>query len=231
LGVYYLANGIDMKRVPHRIVQLGSWLWPQAICSIQDGAQRLQLDLYHNEYMLSTPQAIYSWGLHYKPFLIPFKKIQNELPQVTDFLLLGTGLGSALAILQKKYNVYPNTVLVDNSQAILDLSQHYMALNKQHNVQWVCNDAIAYLQEQNKLFSLIGIDIFTDMHVENQFKQEAFFTLIASHLKPGGIAVFNHVFASRNDRDIVLKRMQLVFSEISPINKGINTFTIARTTK
>lgn len=220
-----------MKRLPSRFVQLSSWLWPQAICSIQDGAQRLQLDLYRNEYMLSTPQAIYSWGLHYKPFLIPFKKLQNELPQVTDFLLLGTGLGSALSILQKKHGIYPNTVLVDSSQAILDLSQHYMALNKQNNVQWICKDAMLYLQEESKLFSLIGIDIFTDMHVENQFKQEAFFRLIATHLNPGGIAVFNHVFASRNDRDIVLKRMQQVFATVSPINKGINTFIIARTTK
>lgn len=220
-----------MKRLPNRFIQLRSWLWPQVISQVQDGAQHLQLDLFRNEYMLSTPQAIYSWGLHYKPFLIPFKKIQKELPQVTDFLLLGTGLGSALSILQKKYNLYPNTVLVDNSQTILDLSQHYMALNKQHNVQWVCHDALAYLQEESKRFNLIGVDIFTDMHVENQFKQESFFKLIATHLNPGGIAIFNHVFASRNDRDIVLKRMQLVFSEITPINKGINTFTIARTTK
>lgn len=220
-----------MKRLPSRFIQLRSWLWPQAICSIQDGPQRLQLDLYHNEYMLSTPQAIYSWGLHYKPFLIPFKKLHNELHRVRDFLLLGTGLGSALSILQKKHGVYPNTVLVDSSQAILDLSQHYMALNKQNNVQWICKDALLYLQDQNRQFDLIGIDLFTDMHTENQFKQEAFFRLIASHLTPEGIAVFNLVFASRNDRDIVLKRMQQVFSKVDPINKGINTFIIARTTK
>ena len=181
--------------------------------------------------MLSTPQAIYSWGLHYKPFLVPFKKLRKELPQVTDFLLLGTGLGSALSILQKKHGVFPNTVLVDSSQAILDLSQHYMALNKLNNVAWVCQDAMQYLQQQNKQFNLIGIDLFTDMQVNKQFKQEAFFKLIAIHLKPDGMAVFNYVFASSNDRDVVVKRLQQVFSEVTPINKGINTFIIARTTK
>lgn len=220
-----------MKGKPNLLVQLCSWFWPQTIGSIQDGAQRLQLDLYRNEYMLSTPQAIYSWGMSYKPFLIPFKKLQNELSQVSDFLLLGTGLGSALLILQKKHGIYPNAVLVDSSQAILNLSQHYMALNKQNNVQWICQDATHYLQQHTKQFNLIGIDLFTDMHVANQFKQESFFRLIATHLKPGGIAVFNFIFASRNDRDIVIKRMQQIFNNVMPINKGINTFLVARTTK
>lgn len=220
-----------MKRVPNRYIQLRSWLWPQNITKVQDGAQHLQLDLYRNQYMLSTPQAIYSWGLHYKPFRIPFRKLKKEIPNIHHFLLLGTGLGSALSILQKQYGIYPKATLVDKSQTILDLSQHYMALNTHNNVQWVCNDAQDYLIGTNQTFDAIGVDIFTDMHVEHTFKQEAFYRLVASHLNPGGWAIFNNVFSSSNDRDIVLKRMQQAFGTVTPINKGINTFTIARLTK
>ena len=220
-----------MKRVPSRFIQWRSWLWPQPITQIVDAGHHLQLDLYRNEYMLSTPQAIYSWGLHYKPFNVSFDKIKNDIPSIHSFLLLGTGLGSALSILQKKYKQFPETILVDKSQAILDLSQHYMALNTYQNVQWVCADAQTFLLNNTSKFNAIGVDIFTDMHVEHHFKQEAFYRLVAEHLTPGGIAIFNNVFASRNDRDIVLKRMQQVFDTVQPIHQGINTYTIARITK
>lgn len=181
--------------------------------------------------MLSTPQAIYSWGLHYKPFKVSFEKIKNDIPSIQSFLLLGTGLGSALSILQKKYKQFPEAVLVDKSQAILDLSQHYMALNTHQNVHWICSDAQTYLQNNLRKFDAIGIDIFTDMNVEHHFKQEVFYKSIAAHLNPGGIAIFNNVFSSRNERDIIIKRMQQAFDTVIPIHRGINTFTIARIKK
>lgn len=220
-----------MKRVPSRFIQWRSWLWPQPISQVHDEGQLLQLDLFRNEYMLSTPQAIYSWGLHYKPFKVSFKKIKNDIPSIQSFLLLGTGLGSALSILQKKYKQFPEAVLVDKSQTILDLSQHYMALNTHQNVQWICSDAQTYLQNNPRKFDAIGVDIFTDMNVEHHFKQEAFYRSIAAHLNPGGIAIFNNVFSSRNERDIVIKRMQQAFDTVTPIHRGINTFTIARIKK
>ncbi|MBU3677291.1 MAG: hypothetical protein FGM54_08980, partial [Chitinophagaceae bacterium] len=104
-------------------------------------------------------------------------------------------------------------------------------LNTKGNVTWVCNDAMQFLNSTSAPFDLIGVDLFTNMQVEHQFKQEAFYRLIAAKMNPGGIAIFNNVFHSQNDRDIVLKRMNMVFNHVHPITKGINTFTIARITK
>jgi phosphoglucosamine mutase len=50
--------------------------------------------------MLSCADAIYSQGTSYEPFRLPLKKIKKEISLLNSFLLLGTGLGSALQILQ-----------------------------------------------------------------------------------------------------------------------------------
>ncbi len=208
-----------------------SYVWPQRIRSFNHQGHQLTLEMYRGEWMLCTPEAIYSWGTRYRPFRIPFKHLKKELPHIKRFLLLGTGLGSALQILQQKHHCYPEAVLVDHNALTLHLSEDFMQLNSHNNVQWVCNDALQVLNSPIPPFDLIGIDLFTDMQVEHQFKQEAFYRLIATKMNPGGIAIFNNVFHSQNDRDIVLKRMNMVFNHVHPITKGINTFTIARITK
>lgn len=220
-----------MAKHPTSLQRALSFVWPQTIERFNHQGQTLTLDLYYNQFMLCTSEAIYSWGTRYKPFRIPFQHIKKELPGVNRFLLLGTGLGSALALLQQKYNCFPESVLVDHNDLILELSQRYMNLNTRNNVTWICNDAMDEIRTQQEKFDLIGIDLFNNMEVAHPFKQEVFFQQIAECLNPGGIAIFNHVFHSQNDYALVQKRMNMVFNHVQPITKGINTFTIARITK
>lgn len=220
-----------MAKQPTSLQRALSFVWPQTIERFNYQGQTLTLELYYNQFMLCTSEAIYSWGTRYKPFLIPFQHIKKELAGVNHFLLLGTGLGSALALLQKKHQCFPESTLVDNNALILEISKSYMNLNSRNNVQWVCEDAMEFIQSKKEKFDLIGIDLFNNMEVAHPFKQEAFFQQIAERLNPGGIAIFNHVFYSENDYAIVQKRMNMVFNHVQPITKGINTFTIARITK
>ena len=220
-----------MAKQPTSLQRAMSFLWPQTIETLNHQGQHLILELYYNQYMLSTSEAIYSWGTRYKPFRIPFQHIKKDLAGVNRFLLLGTGLGSALALLQQKYHCYPESVLVDSNAMTLELSERYMNLNTRNNVKWICNDALDEVKIRKEKFDLIGIDIFNHMEVAHPFKQEAFFQQIATLLNPGGIAIFNHVFHSQNDYALVQKRMNMAFNHVHPITKGINTFTIARVTK
>lgn len=190
--------------------------------------RKLILQLFCNQWLLSTDEAVYSYGSFYTPFRKSFRTIKNKLKNVKSFLLLGTGLGSALKILQSKYDVYPEAVLVDNDKTIIELSMRYMELNTKNNVRWEYDDAQHYIQTTTKTFDLIGVDVFKDMFIPTAFKQESFFALCRSRLNPGGYCIFNMIFPSTNEKEIVTERMRRHFSQVSEISFRINTLFVCR---
>jgi SAM-dependent methyltransferase len=206
-----------------------SFLYPQLIEKQVDFLQHEhRVDLYKNQLLLSTSNAIYSYGTTYYPFDIPFRKIKKELPQVNRFLMLGTALGSGLKILQKKYNVFPRSVLVDINPLMLDMSKKYMDLNQQQNVEWHCAEAEFFIERCEAKFDLIGVDIFIDMNVPLFVKSEDFMKKVKRLLLPGGKVIFNLVFNSTNEKQIIENRLSTVFNNVIPIPHDRNQFYICQ---
>ena len=187
-----------------------------------------KIELYQNQLMLSTSSAIYSFGVNYYPFTKSLKKIKKEIPFVTSFLLLGTGLGSALKILQENYQCYPKSTLVDFNQTLLDLSKELMELNAKQNVEWVCQEASFYIEQHLDQYDLIGIDIFVDMSVPLFVKSSEFISKIKKRLTPQGIALFNLTFTSSNEQLIVENRLKTTFNHVEPIKHNLNYFYICK---
>ena len=210
-------------------IKLKSFLYPVTIKTVSnDRHQRLSLQLYCNQFMLSTHDAVYSFGTFYTPFRKTFSYIKKEITQCKSFLLLGTGLGSALKILQEKYQLYPDAVLVDNDNDILDLSIKYMNLNNKNNVTWKYTDALNYLQTTTQTFDLIGVDVFRDTLIPKDFKQLYFFELCKKALNPGGYCIFNMILNSSNEKMIIIERLRLAFSNVKEISFKMNTFYVCR---
>lgn len=189
---------------------------------------KLILQLFCNQFMLSTHDAVYSFGTFYTPFRKSFASIKNEIRNCESFLLLGTGLGSALKILQKKYHVYPKSVLVDNDLDIIELSMKYMNLNSRKNVNWVYSDAVSYLQSADETFQIIGVDLFRDTVLMKDFKQASFFELCKSKLQKNGYCIFNMILNSSNEHEIIEERLSRYFSNVRTINFKVNTFYICK---
>ncbi len=177
--------------------------------------------------MLSTKEAVYSFGNLYRPYKVPYSHIKQELSQVQHFLMLGTGLGSGLKILQKDWGIYPKADLVDIDPTIIYLSQKYMNLNKHHNVQWHCTDASSFIATCIDSYDFIGVDLFIDMNVPNYFKSVEFYKLLHNRLHTNGICLFNNIFFSSNERAIIQDRISSIFSKVNMIDRQMNTFTIA----
>ena len=60
----------------------------------------VELVLFHNQLMLTTPQAMYSYGTRYAPFNLAFAElIKRKKLHPQNILLLGGALLSALQIL------------------------------------------------------------------------------------------------------------------------------------
>ncbi len=186
----------------------------------------LMMQLYCNQYVLGTPRAIYSFGKRYSPFRKTFSGIKSELKNVNSFLLIGTGLGSALKILQDQYAVFPNTILVDNDEDVLAFSIKYMNLNTHRNVEWKCSDAVQYLTMNKQKFDLIGIDIFNDLVQPNFVTTDSFLALCSQTLQANGICIFNMIL--ENDNKIVEIETQLKqhFIQVKFIIDKVNTYFI-----
>jgi len=155
----------------------------------------LLLQYHKDEWLLETGSALYSKGLSYAPFNIAFKQISQDLANIDNFLLLGTGLGSALAILQKEYNIYPKTVLIDYDSEILELSRRVLGINRE-NVEFHCASALNYLESCSSKFDLIGIDIFKDMTNAEELFEKAFFHRVQSVCSTKAICILNAIFTS-----------------------------------
>lgn len=206
-----------------------SYLYPIPVEKGQDiRGKAVRLELCRGQLMLSTALAVYSYGTRYHPFRKPLAELGKELQGVKRFLLLGTGLGSALKILQEKHGVYPDSVLLDADPLMLQWSRHYMNLNQHNNVAWICKDAEQYVKETEERFDLIGLDIFTDMTPPLFTKSESFFRSLRNLMHPGGILVFNVFFSSLNEQQVVEDRLQRVFRSAFNIPHDRNAFYICR---
>lgn len=209
-------------------LRLASYFYPIPILyRDSDKNKLLQIKLFRNEWMLSCGPAIYSMGTTYTPFVKSFARLLKKKKNISSFLLLGTGLGSALHILHKKYNIYPNAVLVEIDEEIIGLSRTYMEFKQPEKISWICADAITYMKENTQVFDVIGIDIFTGLHVPFGVQQTDFLSRCKLSLNPDGVCIIN--FIGHTDRDIKTFEATLheVFSNVDIIKEGLNRFYIA----
>ncbi len=186
----------------------------------------LQLDLYRNEFLLSTKEAIYSQGTSYAPYNIGFRKIQQHIPAINNMLVLGTGLGSALKILQEKYNTFPESILVDIDADILAISKEYMQLNHKNNVTWICSDATSYITTCNVRFDVLCIDVFIDLHIPQSIISNQFFERCMQLLNSNGICIFNHYSSSKEEQQFIEQCIYKHFNTMHIINHKKNTIYI-----
>ncbi len=187
----------------------------------------LELQLYRNHYILVTPRAMYSYHLQYDPFRNTFRTIQSELANVNSFLLLGTGLGSALQILQQQYHCYPQTTCVDNDETVIEFCRNYMQLNTRNNVEWIYDDVRHFLDTQTKTYDLIGIDIFKELVMPAFIARNTFIMQCRSALNPNGICIFNMIFEDDNEILQTERRLQEHFHRVVTIPDKMNTYFIA----
>lgn len=186
----------------------------------------LIVQLYLGEILLLTPDAIYSYGNRYRPFSHSFARISDKLPSVQTFLLLGTGLGSALHILQQRYHCYPETTMVDYDDDVLKLSMKYGNLNTKQNVRWRCSDATQFLQQNSDKFDLIGVDLFRELVLPDFVTQTSFLMLCKNALSENGICMFNLIFNDDNEIITMEATLNTIFSSVQFIPDKVNTYFI-----
>ncbi|HXS36128.1 MAG TPA: hypothetical protein VN721_05470 [Flavipsychrobacter sp.] len=186
----------------------------------------LELYLYRNQWQLATIDALYSDGDRYTPLTAAFKEINNTLYSVKDILVLGTGIGSAVQILNKR-GYKPNFVLVDSDELVLQWAMELLGAANPKNLTPICANAMEYMDDDTNVYDLVIVDIFQGRIVPAFVTSIDFLEKCKKRIKPGGKLVFNYIISKPEAWDKVM----LLISEIFPDNKlikfGINRVFVA----
>ncbi len=206
--------------------KLLSYLFPVRIWK-GSGTQHtvLELFLYNGQWQLATEDAVYSDGIRYRPLLLAFRKLREELPFAQKVLFLGTGLGSGVKIL-RQMGFSPHVTMVDNDQTILGLAEKLLA---DPAIHFVKADAAEYIGRRHpSSWCMIVIDVFSGRIVPEFVTTPEFIQQCRERLTPGGIIVINFMLNTSEDY-LRFSLLKARFPQgTDTIDIGINKVLIAK---
>jgi len=186
----------------------------------------LELFYYHGRYILGTQDAVYSDGNRYRPLVAAFTApaLRDHLPRVRDVLVLGTGLASAVHVLDR-YGYRPRFTLVEIDALVLDWAVEFLPEGTVATP--VCANAFGFIATDEQIYDLIIVDLFFGREVPAVVTQHRFLQQCRSRLEPGGHLVLNYMVNRDEDEDRAKKALKAVFNDVTELSFGINRVYIA----
>lgn len=188
------------------------------------GVERLQLVLSRGEPHLYTTNAIYSNGMNYRPFKKTLSEIYNKSPKPNTMLMLGAGLGAGLQQLQNNFDAFPQSILVDTNDTIIDWAQRYTDINQKNNVTWVCEDAEQYVKSEGMQYDLIAIDAFDKLDTRSFVFKTEFLDNIKKLSAPGGWIIINIIVPQKEISQSFYNLLSQKFDQVTMLNDGLNFY-------
>lgn len=185
----------------------------------------LELQYYKGRLQLATADALYSDGEHYRPLRIGFKQIRAYLPEVKKVLVLGTGLGSAVQVMDKM-GYHPDFTMVDHDSTVLEWALEALP-GYGIQITPVCADAQEYMAGNHTQFDLVIVDIFNSRIVPGFVTTPEFLALCRKSVRPGGKMIMNYIVQRNEDWVPVDKTLRKVFPQCHCIDDGLNRVVIA----
>ncbi len=127
-------------------------------------------------------------GMYYDYAMAAPLMIADQEPENQDILILGMGTGT-YATQCRKYLGQMQVEGVEIDDKITDLSRKYFSLSE--DIPVTSYDGRAYLQAIDKKYDVIMVDAYQDITIPFQMSSVEFFSLVKSHLNPGGVMVVN----------------------------------------
>ncbi|HTN47652.1 MAG TPA: hypothetical protein VL098_14980 [Flavipsychrobacter sp.] len=186
----------------------------------------LELFYYQGRWQLATEDALYSDGSRYRPLRLAFGAIKDRLPAAERILVLGTGLGSAVNVLDSM-GFQPEITLVELDGVVLDWAKEVLPLRLRPRLKFVHANADVFVKKSTDRFDLIVIDIFNSRDVPGFVMQQDFLLRCKNLLEKNGCLVLNYIVHSKEAWEASL----LIFGELFPDHKihelGVNRIIVA----
>jgi spermidine synthase len=212
------------------IQKLLSIFFPIKIDSAK-GTSTPEIKLYYfqGRWQLSAATALYSDGPAYQPLQAAFKYLKKEIPNISNMLVLGAGLGSAVEVLAH-LKCYPSSTLVEIDPQITHWGEAILRHPKfQTQPTWICQDVRQYVQMPAQKYDLVVLDIFEDRHVPAFVGTSDFLIACKNMMRQNnGILVFNYIINQSQDWNSLLPLIQSIYTVEHMITIGINRILILR---
>src|SRR5258705_896756 len=152
---------------------------------------RLEIYLSKGRYILNSARVNYSFGGLHALFRKAFSRFNIRERDISSALILGFGAGSVASILFDEYKKDLHLTGVEKDPVVIALARKYFHIDRFKSLSLHIEDAGDFVENCNKKFDLVVVDIFVGADVPEKFREEKFLARLGQLLSPGGIAFFN----------------------------------------
>jgi spermidine synthase len=185
----------------------------------------LELFLYRGQWQLGTEDAIYSDGDRYRPMIVGFNSIGRRLEEARDVLVLGAGLGSAVAVL-KKMGFHPAVTLVDIDDKILDWARTLHS-GEGSRLTFICADAQSFVAAADQQYDVVVIDVFKGRNLPAFIDDPSFLKDCRQLIRPAGHLIINYMINDRGKWEGFKEKLSEVFPDNKVLTLNINRVVVA----
>ena len=212
------------------MVRLLSFIYPITKKVKSEFNGTLEITWYNGKKHLNTKNANYSYGSLQKILKIGLQKI--DLINCDNILILGFGGGSVIKTLRKDFSYTNSITAVDIDPVVINIAKEEFNVSKFGNLDIICDDAIHFVEKNDKQFGLIIVDLFINTEIPSQFYQIPFWKNILKSSADEASILFNASLDSNNDSIITniasfLFKNKFQIEKLEKVNKT-NTLLIAK---
>lgn len=183
------------------------------------------LEVWHQngKIVIDSPNANQSFGGLHTAMQQFLKKHQSSFHTHSNWLILGYGGGSIAHILLDELQLDISLTGIELDYAIIELGSKYYPLKSTQKPTVVCQDAVAWLENNSTSFDGIILDLFVDERVPEEFQVEEFCSNLFKSCKPEGRVFWNLM---ENDPSSFCSSLEKVgfeveLQKIEPVNQFI----------
>ena len=173
----------------------------------------VELHLRNGRLLLTTPNAIYSYGDLYLNFYEAFRRLKPQNRPIREVLVLGLGMGSIPWMLEKKFGRAYNYTCVEVDEVIAGWAMQYTVPELKSPMTIYTAHAVPFVHSCTQRFDLVCVDLFLDEHVPDELDDPDFTAALAGLLNENGLLMWNRLADKGNLIERTEKFYENVFSK------------------
>ena len=178
-----------------------SYLFERTLETVTDAdGNDLSVILKNGRLMLVSNNAIYSYDDLYLNFKEAFLRMNKNLTENDNVLVLGLGLGSIPYIIEKILNQKPHYTLVEIDEEVIYLASKYGLSRLTANFEIQAADASAFIYQNSETYDLVCMDVFNDDLVPAHMTTSEFLILLKATLNEDGLLLYNRLYQYEKDK-------------------------------
>ena len=176
------------------------------------------LDLYISKgrYQLCSENAIYSFDDLYDNYYRSFQQLHLDELKIQEVLILGLGLGSIISMVEQKFGKKWRYTTVEIDPEVVRMAQKYVLSNLSSPVQIYNTDALLFVDQIDRTFDLICLDIFVDDIIPKKFQTVKFLTRVKEALGEDGLLLYNRLARTKKDKKVTKEFFDGPFKTVFP---------------